>query len=224
MMLKDLKLTSHDADCLTVTEINKKYLDLKLDMIMNELESLFSDTENGIHRITDIVQSLRIYARSSRDDEKATNDLLDLIHQVLLIVNNEVKYVAKVDINVPEDIILYCNRIQIGQVFINIILNASQAIKSQKRSKLGKIKIKALVIDQEIRIIFEDDGPGIPEENLLKIFEPFFTTKEIGQGTGLGLSISYDIIVNKHNGNIDVKSELGKGATFIITLPIVATL
>jgi signal transduction histidine kinase len=222
-MFHDQKLTCHGVDCLAVTEINKKYLELKLDMIMKELDSLFSDTENGIHRITDIVQSLRIYARSSRDDEKATNDLLDLIHQVLLIVNNEVKYVAKVEINVPDDIILYCNRIQIGQVFINIILNAAQAIKSQKRSKLGKIRIKAVVIDQEIRITFNDDGPGIPEENLLKIFEPFFTTKEIGQGTGLGLSISYDIIVNKHNGNIDVKSELGKGATFIINLPIVAT-
>jgi signal transduction histidine kinase len=207
----------------SMAEIRDKYEDLKLDAVLKDLESIFSDTTNGIKRITDIVQSLRVYARTSRDDEKSTVGLLDLLQQVILITNNEVKYAARIDINIPEDIILYCNRIQLGQVFVNIILNAAQAIKSQKRGTLGKIAIKARQIEQNIKIEFADDGPGISEENLLKVFEPFFTTKEIGQGTGLGLSISYDIIVNKHNGSINVKSELGKGATFTIILPIVTT-
>jgi two-component system, NtrC family, sensor kinase len=203
------------------TDLNTKYEELKLDYILKDLGSIFSDTQNGIQRITDIVKSLRVYARSSKDDEKGTNNLLDLLTQVILITHNEVKYVAKIELDVPDDIILYCNWIQIGQVFVNIILNAAQAIKSQNRDRLGRVKIKARRKDQEILIEFADDGPGIPADNLLKIFEPFFTTKEIGQGTGLGLSISYDIIVNKHNGNINVKSELGKGATFTINLPIV---
>jgi signal transduction histidine kinase len=202
--------------------VSSKYHSLKIDLILDELEGIFTDSDSGINRVTEIVQSLRVFARSAKDDDKEMNVLLNLINQVVLITRNEVKYVANIEIEVPDDIVIYCNRIQLGQVFVNIILNAAQAITSQKRTDLGFIKIIARKENQNIILWFIDDGPGIPEENILKIFEPFFTTKEIGQGTGLGLSISYDIIVNKHNGAIDVKSELGKGATFVITLPIVA--
>lgn len=221
--MKNDKLSCGSDTCSSIKDINDKYHELNIDFISKDVDGIFSDSANGIKRITDIIQSLRVYARSSKDDEKGTNVLLELIQQVILIIKNEVKYVATIKLDVPDDIILYCNRIQIGQVFVNIILNAIQAIKSQNRSSLGTIKIKARSIDSNIQIEFTDDGPGILQDNLLKVFEPFFTTKEIGQGTGLGLSISYDIIVNKHNGIIDVKSEYGKGATFIITLPIVTT-
>lgn len=204
-----------------VKELEARYDSLKLDFILKDTDDIFASLTNGIQRITDIIQSLRVYARSSKDDEKDNNVLLELIQQVILIIKNEVKYTATIKLDVPDDIIVYCNRIQIGQVFVNIILNSVQAIKSQNRSSLGIIKIKARKIDTNVQIEFTDDGPGIPEEHLLKVFEPFFTTKEIGQGTGLGLSISYDIIVNKHNGTIQVKSEFGKGAAFIVTLPLV---
>lgn len=220
-LIKEGEFDSNSTPCPGAAKLSEKYQSLKLEIILGELEAIFKDTENGIERITEIVQSLRVYARTSKDDEKTTNDLLDLVQQVILITNNEVKYVANIELDVPDDTFLYCNRIQISQVLINLILNAAQAIKAQKKNRLGKIKMKARTIGQEIRIEIKDDGPGIPEENLFKIFEPFFTTKEIGQGTGLGLSISYDIIVNKHKGSIDVKSELGKGATFTIMLPIV---
>lgn len=213
---------SQEASC-ALKEINQKYKDLNLNYILNDVENLFIDSANGIKRITDIVQSLRVYARSTKDNESDTYVLLELLQQVMLIIKNEVKYVATIKLGVPEDIILYCNKILIGQVFVNIIVNAAQAIKSQNRNTLGVIKINARYIDSCIEIEISDDGPGIPQENLLKVFEPFFTTKEIGKGTGLGLSITYDIIVNKHNGSISVKSEYGKGATFIITLPIVTT-
>ncbi len=204
-----------------VEEIKLKYEELKLEYILNDVESLFSDSENGIKRITDIIKSLRIYGRSTKDSEKDTHILLELIQQVILIIKNEVKYTAVIKLDIPEDILLYCNRVQLEQVFINIIMNAVQAIKSQGRSTFGTINIKARKMSYDILIAFTDDGPGIPPEYLHKVFEPFFTTKEIGQGTGLGLSISYDIIVNKHHGSFQVKSEPGTGATFIITLPIV---
>jgi signal transduction histidine kinase len=210
--------------CPSVAEIEAKYRALKIDLITDELDGIFTDSASGIQRITEIVQSLRVFARSSNDEEKGTNVLLDLIRQVLLITRNEVKFIANIEFEVPEDIILYCNRIQISQVLVNIILNAAQAIKSQNRDGKGLIRISAIILDQNIIIQIKDDGPGIPEDNLPKIFTPFFTTKEIGQGTGLGLSVSYDIIVNKHNGSIDVESELGKGAAFTITLPIVTTI
>ncbi|MBP1755728.1 MAG: ATP-binding protein [Firmicutes bacterium] len=222
--INDKEFADNTELCQCAALVGSKYLALKIDLILNELDGIFTDTSSGIDRVTDIVQSLRVFARSSKDDEKENNVLLDLIHQVTLITRNEVKYVAQVEIEVPDDIVLYCNRIQLGQVFVNIIINAAQAIRSQKRSDIGLIKIIARKEGQNIIIWFIDDGPGIPEENILKIFEPFFTTKEIGQGTGLGLSVSYDIIVNKHNGSFDVKSEPGKGATFIVTLPIVTTM
>ena len=222
-ILKDEKYVKNNLVSEIISVVNEKQEAMKIDLIMKELDSLFTDSNIGIQRITEIVKSLRVFARSSRDDEKDTNVLLHLIKSVILITNNELKYVATIVLDVPDDIILYCNRIQIGQVFVNLILNAAQAIKSQKREELGSIIISARKIEQELLIKIKDDGPGISEENILKIFDPFFTTKEIGQGTGLGLSISYDIIVNKHNGIIDVQSELGKGASFTIILPIVTT-
>lgn len=212
-----------NENCSAISNLNKKYKDLNIDYILKDTEELFADSDNGIKRITDIIQSLRVYARSSKDNEKDTYVLLELIQQVILIIKSEVKYVATIKLDVPDDIYLYCNKIQIGQVLVNIIVNATHAIKSQMRSTLGIIRIKARNNDNSIVIEIADDGPGIPEDILHKIFEPFFTTKEIGQGTGLGLSISYDIIVNKHNGSIDIKSEFGKGATFIIKLPIITT-
>lgn len=205
-------------------DIEAKFRSLKINLIADELDGIFADSSAGIMRVTEIVQSLRVFARSASDEEKDTNVLLDLIRQVLLITRNEVRYVANVELDVPDDIIIYCNRIQLGQVFVNMILNSAQAIKTQKRENLGTIRIKADKMDQNIIIRIMDDGPGIPEENLPKLFTPFFTTKEIGQGTGLGLSVSYDIIVNKHNGRIDVESEPEKGATFILTLPIIGAL
>lgn len=204
-----------------VSLISDKYNSYNIGLILEELEGIFTDSSSGINRVTEIVQSLRVFARSSKDNEKDTSVLLDLIRQVVLITRNEVKYAANIEVDVPDDIILYCNRIQLGQVFVNIVLNAAQAIKSQERSDQGSIKIIARKKDQHILLWFIDDGPGIPAKYLPRVFEPFFTTKEIGQGTGLGLSVSYDIIVNKHAGGIDVKSEPGRGSVFLLTLPII---
>ena len=206
-----------------VKDMLEKYKKLKIDMILNELEGILSDSQIGVQRVTDIVQSLRVFARSVKDDEKDTYNLNDIIKQVILISNNEIKYVARTKISVPDDYILYCNKVQIGQVFLNILVNAAQAVKSQQRSDMGNISIIAERDEKHIAIHFIDDGPGIREENLIKIFDPFFTTKEIGQGTGLGLSISYDIIVNKHGGSIEINSEIDKGTEFIVKLPINTT-
>lgn len=213
---------NNDALCIAAGEVIAKYDAYQINLILDELDSILADSEDGIQRVTKIVQSLRVFTRSVKDDEKSSYDLLDLFHQVFLIIKNEIKYVAKIEIDIPDDIIIYCNGVQIAQVFVNILVNAAQAIKSQNRRNMGKIRVSARQSGNDIIIQFEDDGPGIPQENLTKIFEPFFTTKEIGKGTGLGLSISYDIIVNKHNGSIDVHSEYGHGCVFTIVLPMVS--
>ncbi len=192
---------------------------LKIAFIMEELDGIMTDSLDGIQRVTNIVQSLRTFARSEKNEEKAFYNLKDLVEQVILISYNEVKYVSNVDTDIPEDIQVYCNKVQIGQVLINLLVNAGQAIKSQQRSDMGHIKIHAEEKGHMVHLEISDDGPGIPQKYLNRIFDPFFTTKEVGQGTGLGLSISYDIISNKHKGKIDVKTEVGKGTRFIIQLP-----
>ena len=106
---------------------------------------------------------------------------------------------------------------ELQQVFLNLINNAHQAMKMYAVE--GKLTLESTCVDKKIRISFKDTGPGIPEENLQKIFEPLFTTKPEGQGTGLGLSVCYDIIT-EHGGDIFVASEPGKGACFMIELPV----
>ncbi|GAG03114.1 unnamed protein product, partial [marine sediment metagenome] len=113
-----------------------------------------------------------------------------------------------------------CNPGQINQVFLNILVNAVQAIKSQERKDRGAITIRTYATQTQAVCEISDDGPGIRPENLSKIFDPFFTTKPSGKGTGLGLSVSYDLIANKHKGELLVDSTPGRGSTFIIKLPI----
>jgi len=115
---------------------------------------------------------------------------------------------------------IYCHPGKINEVLMNIIVNAAQAIASQNRQEKGTIFIKTYTDGEFVYCQIKDDGPGIPKEIQDKIFDPFFTTKPTGKGTGLGLNICYDIVVNKHQGQIWVESELGKGATFTIKLPI----
>jgi len=109
---------------------------------------------------------------------------------------------------------------EILQVFLNILINAAQAIKSQQRSCPGKITIRSGTDNGRVWAEVEDDGPGIPADIQSRIFDPFFTTKPVGQGTGLGLSISYDIIVQHHGGSLTVRSAPGQGSCFRIELPL----
>ena len=104
---------------------------------------------------------------------------------------------------------------QLNQVFLNILVNASHAI-----GDLGEIRIVTWAEEATVKIAISDSGCGIEPENLKRIFDPFYTTKDVGKGTGLGLAISYDIVVNKHGGSLDVVSEIARGTTFTISLPL----
>jgi two-component system, NtrC family, sensor kinase len=134
----------------------------------------------------------------------------------LNIVNNEIRYNADVEIDIDDLPEIECMPTQLNQVFLNLIVNASQAVKPNER---GLIKIKARKVNDSVVMSFSDNGQGIDKKNILKIFNPFYTTKEVGKGTGLGLSVSHGII-QKHNGSIEVTSTVGVGTEFTLTLPI----
>ncbi|WP_350344015.1 response regulator [Proteinivorax tanatarense] len=200
-------------------QIKDKDNQLNIEYVLNDLPELLQDSKEGVDRVSEIVSSLRNFARTGREDEKGYTSVDEIIAQVLLIVRNEAKFIAQVEYQGNQDVEIWCNKGQISQVLLNIILNAIFAIKKQERKDLGKINIAVENEKKYVSIKVSDDGPGIEQKIINKIFDPFFTTKDVGEGTGLGLSISYDIIINKHKGKIDVATDINKGTTFIVKLP-----
>ena len=192
----------------------------KLDYIFTDLDDLVGESMEGIHRITEIVRSLRNFSRIDNESEIEQYDINEAFESTLTVAKNEIKYVAEVEKEFSQLPSAECIGSEINQVLLNIIVNAAQSIKSQHREDKGLIKIKTYADDEYVYCEISDDGPGIPKEIIGKIYDPFFTTKEAGKGTGLGLSISYDIIVHKHKGDLSAESSIGKGTTFNIRIPI----
>ncbi len=192
----------------------------RLPYILEELDGMMQDSLEGVARIAKIVQTLRNFARSGLEDEALPCLLDDMIEEAILIVHSESRFILDIRHVRSECPEVVCNRGQIGQVVLNLLVNAIQAIKAQNRSEHGVIEISVRQEGAMAVLTLQDDGPGIPEEILDRIFDPFFTTKEVGQGTGLGLSISHDIIVNKHEGEMSVENRPEGGARFIVKLPL----
>ena len=194
--------------------------DLQIEFILEDLDDLFSESKDGFERITSIVTKLREFSRIDQMDAKESFNFNRAIETTIVVARNEYKYSAEIELELDPDLPdIMASGGEINQVILNLIINAAQAIKEQEREALGHIRITTDYDEMWVRCRLADDGPGIKPENLERIFDPFFTTKPVGKGTGLGLNISYDIITNKHNGNLTVESELDKGTTFIITLP-----
>ncbi len=185
----------------------------KIDYILGDGKDLIEESIEGTDRITNIVKGLRTFARTDQNDSDHEN-INSCLESTLNIVWNELKYKSTVEKSYGELPLIECYPQQLNQVFMNILVNAAQAIETE-----GKIAIKTKHDGDSIYISISDNGCGIPADIQSKIFDPFFTTKEVGKGTGLGMSISYEII-KKHNGEIKVESEEGKGTTFVIQLPV----
>jgi signal transduction histidine kinase len=151
-------------------------------------------------------------------------DTADVLHVQPLMSNIELS----LDLAAEDDTVL-ADPNQLRQVFLNLIINAADAISGDEKISGGKLKISTTIekngnhdsqaTSDQLQIMFVDNGPGIAEENLSNIFDPFFTTKDPGRGTGLGLSVSF-MIVESLGGKITGGSELGKGTTMVISLPI----
>ena len=189
---------------------------IDVDFLREDIPSLIHESQEGITRVKKIVQDLKDFSRVDSSQEWQTADLHQGIDSTLNIVNNEIKYKADVVKEYGQLPPVECLPSQLNQVFMNLLVNAAHAMGAQR----GCITIRTGTQGDKVWLEFEDNGSGIPPELQIKIFDPFFTTKPVGKGTGLGLSLSYGI-VQKHHGEITVRSEGGKGTVFRIVLPAV---
>ena len=188
------------------------------DFIREDMGPLMHESRDGLMRVRKIVQDLKSFSHVS-EQEWGWADLHAGLDTTLNIVRNELKYkcnIVKTYGDIPE---VHCIISQLNQVFMNLLVNAGQAIESQ-----GTVTIRtARCGDDEVMVEISDTGKGIAPEHLTRIFDPFFTTKPVGSGTGLGLSLSYGI-VQRHHGRIEVESAPGHGACFRVILPINAAI
>ncbi|QGZ43304.1 PAS domain S-box-containing protein [Pseudoduganella flava] len=183
-----------------------------LDFLRDDVTALVRESIDGLRRVKEIVQSLKDFSHVG-ETEWQLADLHHGLDSTLNIVANELKYKVNVIKEYGELPRIECLASQLNQVFMNLLVNAGQAIKER-----GVIRIRTGVKDEWVWVEIADSGGGIAPEHLTRIFEPFFTTKPVGSGTGLGLSLSYGI-VTRHGGRIDVRSQLGKGTAFTVWLP-----
>jgi PAS domain S-box-containing protein len=195
---------------------------MEKDDIPDDIRENLMMIADGSQRVANIVKRLLTFARQSKPVKTLAN-LNELIETTLklreyVLKTNSINVVTRFDPELPWSVI---DPGQLQQVFLNLIVNAEQAMK--KAHGRGTLTITTEKLDNMLRLSFQDDGPGITKENMRHVFEPFFTTKAPGEGTGLGLSLSRSIVL-EHDGEMSVESEVGKGATFIVELPMVEAL
>ncbi|MGK5023824.1 ATP-binding protein [Janthinobacterium sp. RB2R34] len=184
-----------------------------LAYLQSDMADLLGESMDGLKRVRDIVQALKDFSHVGESNWQVA-DLHAGLDTTLNIVGNELKYKARIDKQYGQLPPIACLASQLNQVFMNLLVNAGQAISGD-----GVISIRTGHLDGWIWVEIGDTGAGIAPEHLHRIFEPFFTTKAVGSGTGLGLSLSYGI-VNQHGGRIEVASEPGRGTRFTVRLPV----
>ena len=208
-----------------IDKMNQVLEENDVEFFLEEIPKALEQSLEGISRIAKIVLSMKQFAHPGTED-KVYVDLNKAIENACEVTRNAWKYVADMETDLDPDLPqVLCFPAEINQVLLNMIVNAADAIKeklgeSVSGQERGLIKITTRALKNRIQIQITDTGCGIPEEIRDRIFEPFFTTKEVGKGTGQGLAIAHSIIVDKHNGSINVQSEPGQGTTFIIELPV----
>ena len=201
-----------DDEVLSGLRQTKRQLDL--EFLKEDLPMLMNESKEGITRVKKIVQDLKDFSHVDATEEWHFADLEAGIDSTLNVVNNEIKYKAEVRKEYGAIPQVECLSSQVNQVFMNLLVNAAQAMEEK-----GAITVRTGQQGEEVWVEVEDTGKGITAEHMKKIFDPFFTTKPIGKGTGLGLAVSYGII-HKHRGRIEVASEVGKGTRFRVWLPM----
>ena len=204
--------------------IEEKLDEIDWPYLLEEIPRALSQSRDGVHRVTSIVRAMKEFSHPG-SREKTLTDLNNIIENTVTVARNEWKYVANVETDLAPDLpAVPCLTDEMGQVILNMLVNATHAIEEKlgknPDERKGLIKITSARDGDWVEIRIADDGNGIPAEARGKIFEPFFTTKEVGRGTGQGMAIAHDVICKKHDGQITFETETGKGTTFIIRLPL----
>ncbi|WP_413174577.1 ATP-binding protein [Anabaena azotica] len=212
-----------------VIEISEATEEIDLNYVITDLPKLLNSMKIGSQRIKEIILSLRNFSRLDEAEFKKVN-LHEGIESTLLILQNRLKATNKrptieVIKKYGELPLVECYPGQLNQVFMNLLINAidaiDDAVNNHKQYEFPQIIIQTTITnDNQVCIAVTDNGYGIPEDNKKHLFEPFFTTKPVGKGTGLGLSISYQIISEKHHGSLECISAIGQGTKFVITIPL----
>jgi len=207
-----------------VRKIEAAVEDVDLEYIRQEAPKAVLQLLDGIGRISRIVRAMKDFSHPGTD-LKTNIDLNRAIESTVTVARHEWKYVAEIVTDFdPALPLVPCLPAEINQVVLNIIINASHAVadalKQKGSGQKGTITIGTRALGEHAEIRISDTGTGIPDNIRSKIFDPFFTTKEVGKGTGQGLAISHSVVVDKHGGTITFDSEVGKGASFVIRLPL----
>jgi PAS domain S-box-containing protein len=217
-VLANLVFLKENFDELKIRMGEKDFTIEGCQKLLKEIQGELADTTKGGERIRDIVRGLKSFVRTN-EDEVAAVDLNQTVELAVHMTLNEFKHKAKLEKDFAPNLpALTVNPGKLQQVFINLLINAAQAI-GDRNPEDNKIRVRTGQRDGSLFAEFSDSGKGIPENILPRIFDPFFTTKPVGVGTGLGLSIC-DEIVRRYKGSIEVKSEVGKGTTFTVCLPL----
>jgi signal transduction histidine kinase len=190
------------------------------DYLTQRLERIFARTFDGLQRITSIVEAMRRFTHPR--NELAPVDLNQSLETTLTLARNEYKYVAKVVTELGDVPAVLGHASDLGQVFLNLIVNAAHAIADRGAGEggLGTIVVRTLRDGDAVVVTISDTGCGIPAELHDRIFEPFFTTKEPGRGTGQGLTLVHAVIVDGHHGQVTFDTEVGRGTEFRLRLPL----
>mgnify|MGYP001359136947 CR=1 FL=1 len=197
---------------------------MDLRFILEDSDDIIAANLGGLRKVADIVKNLMAFSRVNEHDQIEVTDIHQGIRNTLDIAAHMLKYTVEVDFRPGDDVPpIRCNLGELNQVFLNVLVNATQAITATSRERKGHIAIVTHVADGMVHCVIRDDGPGFPEDQMHRVFEPFFTTKEVGEGTGLGMSIAYDIIVNKHQGRLEIGNNDDGGAFVHIRLPLVTS-
>lgn len=196
-----------------------------IDYLTQEIPRALSQSLDGVGRVATIVRAMKEFAHPDRGEAVAA-DLNKALQSTLIVARNELKYVAEVEVDLGEIPLVICSPGDLNQAFLNLLVNAADAIREVvgETGQKGKIRVESRLDGDYIQIKISDTGCGIPEAIRAKVFEPFFTTKEVGRGTGQGLAIAHSIIVEKHKGKLSFTSEVDVGTTFVIRLPVHAEL
>ena len=187
-----------------------------------KLEASLGSVREGTTRIRDLVRDLRTFARLDVANWLVT-PVGDGLVATVNLVRTQYADQVQIELDLPDDPPLYCWPTQLNQVFMNLIVNACQAIaarpEAERQRVPGRLQIHSRIEGGNLLLEFADNGPGMPPEIIERIFDPFFTTKPVGEGMGMGLAISHGII-EKHHGSISVESSPGQGSRFVLRLPL----